>query len=143
MERFGGEKNMAKNNEKLTPELSAKFCEAIAKGHSIEGACGYVGIAFQTYRNWIIRGEKAKGGKYKQFLCDVEKAHDEATRMVEQVIIDSIPMNTQDAKWWLTKRRPELYAERTFNETKVEADVKTELLTRLERPLPELEKEED
>ena len=52
-------------------------------------------------------------------------------------------MNTQDAKWWLTKRRPELYAERTFNETKVEADVKTELLTRLERPLPELEKEED
>ena len=61
---------------KLTPELSAKFCEAIAKGHSREGACGAVDISYQTYRNWYKKGEKAKSGKFKQFKCDVDAADD-------------------------------------------------------------------
>lgn len=124
---------------KLTPELSKKFCEAIAKGHSLEGACGYVNISFQTYRNWYKKGEKAKSGKYCQFKYDVDAAKDKATHFVESVIVDNLIDNPKDAKWWLTKRRPDTYGDRTYNETKIDANVKTELLAKLERPLPELE----
>lgn len=132
-----------KYNCKLTPELSKRFCEALAKGHSILGACGYAGIHETTYYNWIHRGEKARSGKYKEFYCDVEIAKAKATEIVESVIIDNIPDNPKDAKWWLTKRRPDTYGDRTFTEAKVEADVKTELLTKLERPLPELEDDDE
>ena len=128
-----------KYNSKLTPELSDKLCEAIAKGYSIPAACSTVGIVVQTYYNWFYRGEKAKSGKYRQFYCDVNNAKDKATHFVESVIIDNIPDNPKDAKWWLTKRRPETYGDRTYTEAKIEADVKTELLAKLERPLPELE----
>ena len=133
---------MARYNMKLTPELSAKFCEAIAKGHSLEGACGAVGITFQTYRNWYVKGEEAKRGKFKQFKCDVDAAKDKATHLVEGIVIESMVNNPNDAKWWLTKRRFNIYGDRTFNETKIDADVKTEVLAKLERPLPELKDDE-
>ena len=131
---------IAKYNSKLTPELSAQFCKALRQGYSLNGACGHVGITFQTYRNWYTRGEKAKSGKYRQFKCDVDAANNTAIYNVEKVIIDNIPTNPNDAKWWLT-HRTDLYNERTYNETKIEANVKTEILTRLERPLPELKEE--
>ena len=128
-----------KYNSKLTPELSDKLCEALAKGYSIPAACSVVGIVVQTYYNWYNKGRDAKSGKFKQFFCDVNNAQDKATYSVETVIIDSIPDNPKDAKWWLTKRRPDTYGDRQYNETKIEADVKTERLSKLERPLPELD----
>ena len=128
-----------KNNAKLTDELCCKLCEALAKGHSIEGACGTVGITRQTFYNWYDRGRKAKSGKYKRFLCEVDNAQDKATHLMESIVIDSAVDNPKDAKWWLTKRRPDTYGDRQYNETKIEADVKTEILSKLERPLPELD----
>ena len=127
-----------KYNSKLSEELSDKLCEALAKGYSIPAACSVVGIVEKTYYNWYNRGLTAKSGKYKQFVCDVDNAQDKATHLMESIIIDSAVDNPKDAKWWLTKRRPETYGDRQYNETKIEADVKTELLTKLERPLPEL-----
>ena len=128
-----------KYNRKLTPELSAKLCDALSKGYSIPAACSTVGIVIQTYYNWYHKGEQAKSGRYRQFFCDVNNAQDKATHLVETVIIDSIPDNPKDAKWWLTKRRPNLYGDKVYNETTIDANVKSEILTKLERPLPELE----
>jgi hypothetical protein len=120
-----------KNNSKLTPELSAKFCEAISKGYSISGACGVTGISRQTYHNWYNRGETAKSGKYKQFKCDVDAAYDKATERAEKPIVDNIPRDSKEAKWWLIKRRQGLYGERTYNETKIDAEVKTDVTVNL------------
>ena len=131
-----------KYNSKLTPELSAKLCEALEKGYSIPAACSVVGIVKQTYFNWYNRGHEAKSGKYKQFVCDVDNAQDKATFRAEKPIIYKIPQDEQMAKWWLVKRRPDIYGDRTFNETKLEADVKTDLLEKLERPLPELDEDD-
>jgi transposase len=133
---------MAKRyNQKLTPELSARFCEAISKGYSIGAACAEVGIARKTYYNWYNRGKEAKSGKYRQFYCDVDNAEDKATHRAEKPIIDAIPHDAREAKWWLIKRRQDLYGERSFNETKVEAEITSDLLVKLERPLPELKDE--
>ena len=120
-----------KYNSKLTPQLSEKLCEALAKGHSIPSACSVVGIVENTYYNWYNRGKDAKSGKYRQFYCDANNALNEATLMVESVILDNIPDNPKDAKWWLTKRRPDIYGDRTFTETKVKADVKSEVKVNL------------
>lgn len=128
-----------KYNAKLTPELSSRFCEAISKGHSIGAACAIVGISRQTYYNWYDKGKEAKSGKYRQFYCDVDNAEDKATHRAEKPIIDAIPHDAREAKWWLIKRRQDLYGERSFNETKVEAEITSDLLVKLERPLPELE----
>ena len=129
---------MAKFNAKLTPELSKKFCEVLMKGHSINAACGKVEIAKQTFYNWYNKGKTAKSGKFKQFACDVDNAQDIAAHRLESIVIESAADNPKDAKWLLTKKFPDLYGDRTFTEAKVEADVKTEILTKLERPLPEL-----
>lgn len=120
-----------KYNSKLTPELSLKFCEAIKKGYSIPAACSVVKIVVQTYYNWYTRGEKAKSGKYREFYCDVNNAHNEATHTVETVIVNKIPEDPNEAKWWLTKRRPDIYADHTYNTTKLEADVKSEITVNL------------
>lgn len=130
------------NTDKLTPQLQEKFCEAISKGHSINGACGYVGIVEQTFYNWYNKGKESKSGKHREFYCAVDKAKEQATHLVEQTIIDAIPTDIKTAQWWLVKRRPNTYADRTYNETKLDADVKTELLATLMKPLPELEDDE-
>lgn len=131
-----------KYNRKLTPELSDKLCKALAKGYSIPAACSVAGIVVQTYYNWYNKGRDAKSGKFKQFFCDVNNAQDKATYSVETVIIDSIPDNPKDAKWWLTKRRPDTYGDRQYNETKidakVESDVTLNLLDRVKEKRQEL-----
>lgn len=131
-----------KYNKKLTPQLRNKLSEAIAKGHSIEGACGIVGINRTTYYDWYHKGENEEADEYVQFKCAMDIAHNEATHLMESIVIESAVENVKDAKWWLTKRRPETYGDRTYNETKLEADIKTKLLAKLERPLPELDKDE-
>ena len=118
-------------NSKLTPELSEKLCEALAKGYSIPAACSVVGIVENTYYNWYNRGEEAKSGKYRQFYCDANNARNKATQQVEKVILDVIPASPQDAKWWLNKHRPDIYVDRVLNETKLEADVKSEVTVNL------------
>ena len=128
-----------KYNAKLTPELSEKFCEILMKGHSINAACGEVGIVRKTFYNWYNKGKKAKSGKFKQFKCDVDNAQDIAAHKLESIVIESAADNPKDAKWLLTKKFPDLYGDRQFNETKIEADVTSELLLKLERPLPELQ----
>lgn len=122
---------MAKYNSKLTAEVCSKICEALAKGHSIKGACGYANISEVTYHNWYNRGREAKSGKYKQFVCDVDNAKARATCDVEDVIIDAIPHDVNTAKWWLVKHNPDDYGDRQFNETKLDANVKSEVTVNL------------
>lgn len=120
-----------KYNQKLTPQLSERFCEAISKGYSIGAACAEVGISRQTYYNWYEKGKNAKSGKYKQFYCDVDNAEDKATMRAEKPIIDAIPKDAKEAKWWLIKRRQSLYGERTYTEAKIDAEVKAEITVNL------------
>lgn len=111
---------MAKYNQKLTPELQAKFCEALENGDSILGACGYVGISEKTYYNWINKGKKAKRKTiYRDFLECVEKAKAKALHNFEQVITSASMEHWQAAAWMLERRHPNLYGKRE----KIEADL--------------------
>lgn len=133
---------MAKYNQKLTPELSKKFCEILMKGHSINAACGKVGIVRKTFYNWYNKGKEAKSGKFKQFVCDVDNAQDIAAHRLESIVIESAADNPKDAKWLLTKKFPDIYGDRQYNETKidatVESDVTVNLLDRVKEKRQEL-----
>ena len=70
---------------KLTPEVQERICQAIRAGNYYEAACAYAGIGYSTFRVWMIKGEKAKSGKYREFLEAVTRAEHEAeVRMVAQ-----------------------------------------------------------
>jgi uncharacterized Fe-S cluster-containing radical SAM superfamily protein len=58
---------------KLTPEVQEKICNAIRAGNYYEAACAYAGIDYSTFRRWMIKGEKAKKGKYHEFCEAVKK----------------------------------------------------------------------
>ena len=119
---------MARYNQKLTPELQEKFCEAIENGDSILGACGYVGIAEATYYNWIHKAEEAKTKtKYVKFKECVDKAKAKALHNFEQVIVSASIEHWQAAAWMLERRHPNLYGKRE----KIEADVNHKGLTGL------------
>ena len=70
---------------KLTPEVTKRLTEAIRAGNYYEAACGFAGIGYSTFRRWMLRGERAKSGKYRQFWEAVTRAELEAeVRMVAQ-----------------------------------------------------------
>jgi len=71
---------MAKKGRKpkLTPELQQEIVKAIRLGNYIEVSAACAGICKQTLYNWLRRGERAKSGKYRQFLDAVQRAVAEA-----------------------------------------------------------------
>jgi hypothetical protein len=56
----GGARIGAGRPSKLTPQLSAKLCHYLERGHTIEGATGMVGIHRDTYYGWIEHGHAAR-----------------------------------------------------------------------------------
>lgn len=76
---------MAGRPSKLTPEVKARLVQAIEAGNYYEAACGYAGITYTTFRNWMIKGENAKSGKYREFFEAITRAETVAeVRMVAQ-----------------------------------------------------------
>ncbi|MDA8087028.1 MAG: hypothetical protein M0Z75_10055 [Nitrospiraceae bacterium] len=92
---------------KLTSELQAKLCSAIAEGNYYETACKHAGIDYSTFRKWILRGEKGKeGDRFFEFCEAIKKAESEAEMKCTQVILKSAAKNWQAAAWWLERRYP-------------------------------------
>ncbi|MGI5873021.1 MAG: hypothetical protein ACOX8T_13440 [Bacillota bacterium] len=76
---------MAGRPSKLTSEVKARLVQAIEAGNYYEAACGYAGITYTTFRNWMIKGENAKSGKYREFFEAITRAETVAeVRMVAQ-----------------------------------------------------------
>lgn len=59
---------------KLTPELSAKICDAIQLCYSIEAAAALAGVHPSTIYRWKERGAKARSGIYKRFCEELDIA---------------------------------------------------------------------
>jgi len=45
---------------KLTPKLQKKFCDLVAEGNYYQPICGYCGITYACFREWMTRGEQDK-----------------------------------------------------------------------------------
>ena len=100
---------------KLTPEVQEKICNAIRAGNYYEAACGYAGIGYSTFRVWMIKGEKAKTGKYREFMDAVMRAEYEAeARMVAQWQ-KHMPEDYRAIRDFLERRYPDRWGRRNLN----------------------------
>lgn len=92
---------------KLTPEVQKRLVKAIKAGNYYEAACGFAGIHYSTFREWMIKGEKAKSGKFREFYEAIKKAENEAeVRMVAQWQ-QHMPENWQAIATFLERRYPD------------------------------------
>lgn len=97
---------------KLTPEVQERICQAIRAGNYYESACAYAGIAYSTFREWMVKGEKAKSGKYREFMEAIKKAEYEAEVRMVAMWQKHMPDNWQAIATFLERRYPDRWGKK-------------------------------
>jgi hypothetical protein len=126
---------------KLTDRLCDEICNDIKAGVPIVHAAISHGITHTTFYDWYNKGKNAKSGKFKQFHDKVEEAKSVAITLRARRIYKAGEDNWQADAWWLERVDPDNFGKKDFHDVRMEADVKTDLLEKLQRPLPELKEE--
>lgn len=98
---------------KLTPETQKRILEALSVGTTYALACQYAGITYATFRRWMVQGEQAKSGKFRDFYDAVKEAEGRAVvgwlAKIERAANEG---NWQAAAWKLERRYPEDFGRR-------------------------------
>jgi len=96
---------------KLSPEVLGRLYSAIRQGNYLEDACSYAGIDYSTFRRWMIRGEEAQSGEYREFYDAVKVL--EASVTCELVALWRTKMDSwRSIAAFLEKRFPERFGRR-------------------------------
>ena len=122
---------MAKFNE----ETCKCIVENYSEGLTITDCADIAGVARETVHRWIKKGKKARSGKYKQFYLDMKQARAKFKKHHHMKIAES--KDWKASQYLLQVTDSETYV--VTEKKQVNADVKTDLLEKLQRPLPELE----
>lgn len=124
---------------KLTPKLQKEFCDVLRAGNTRSAACAYTNISYQSFLNWLERGEEAGEGIYFDFLENVAKAESAAEIRNVALIQTAAKAGTwQAAAWWLERRRPKDYSRHTkLVHEGGDKPIKTETKDTTEPPPPE------
>lgn len=106
-------KNPVGRKTKLNDTRLKKVVEGITAGLPYDTACALAGICYQTFLNWMKRGEAAQTGKFFEFFEEVKKAE----AIAESVHIANIKKAGKDGVWqadaWMLERRfPEKWGRR-------------------------------
>jgi hypothetical protein len=121
---------MAGRKTKLTPDRTAKICQAIQLGATYDHACNYAGISMATFCEWRKSKpefseaiQKAEGNATVGWLAKIEKAANDG--------------QWQAAAWKLERRYPHEYGRRVQEITGKDGgpvevkDVRSEIARRL------------
>ena len=106
---------------KLTPATRRRLLDALRCGSHYEPACRAAGISFQTFRNWLARGEREQSGQYFDFLEAVKKAEAAAELRALRLWNKAMPDDWRAAKDFLERRHSKRWNDRqqpesaTFN----------------------------
>lgn len=88
---------------KLTPELTKRFCEAIASGLTYEGACDLVRLGTTTFYRWMEEADEAPGPK-RDFRDAVKEARAKRDQKYVAVIENAAADGTWQAAAWFLER---------------------------------------
>jgi|GEM_PF-2083673 transposase len=110
------------------PGVKEKILTALAKGATYTLACGYAGIAYQTFRDWMKKGEPLAhlfeeqiefhpDRIYYEFYCDVKRVESYAALKWLEKIDNAADVHWQAAAWKLERRHPSEYG-RVNNDVK-------------------------
>lgn len=89
---------------KLTKELTATFCDAIASGLTYDGACDLVHIHRDTFYGWMKRAEDDDGKPYSDFSDAVKEARAKRDQKYVGVIEEAAASGTWQAAAWFLER---------------------------------------
>lgn len=92
---------------KLTPAVQERLLEAIKAGSYYEEAAAYAGITYQTFRNWMIAGEKAKSGLQFEFFEAVTRAEAEAVVAAQKLWRSAFDADWRAIQAWMERRYPD------------------------------------
>jgi transposase len=95
---------------KLTNDTQTRIVQAIQLGATYEMAAQYGGIAYNTFNEWIKKGEAQRAGVYREFYEAIKEAEGKAVvgwlAKIEKAANDG---NWQAAAWKLERRYPQDY----------------------------------
>ena len=100
---------------KLTPEVTKRLTEAIRAGNYYEAACGYAGIGYSTFRAWMVKGEKAKSGKYREFVEAITRAEYEAEVRMVALWQKHMPEDYRAIRDFLERRYPDRWGRKRLD----------------------------
>lgn len=119
---------------KFNEETCKCLVDNYSKGLTITDCANIAGIDRRTVHRWIEKGEKARSGKYKQFYLEMQKAKSKFKEHHLRKIAEA--KDWRASQYLLQVTDSETYV--VTEKKQVNADVKTDLLEKLQRPLPEL-----
>ena len=122
---------------KFNEETCNCLVDNYSKGLTITDCANIAGIDRRTVHRWIEKGEKARSGKYKQFYLEMQKAKSKFKEHHLRKIAEA--KDWRASQYLLQVTDSETYV--VTEKKQVNADVKTDLLEKLQRPLPELKEE--
>lgn len=122
---------------KFNEETCKCLVDNYSKGLTITDCANIAGIDRRTVHRWIQKGEKARSGKYKQFYLEMQKAKSKFKEHHLRKIAEA--KDWRASQYLLQVTDSETYV--VTEKKQVNADVKTDLLEKLQRPLPELKEE--
>lgn len=105
-------RNKGGRPSKLTEEVKNRLLDALRMGNYYEAACAYAGVSYSTLRGWIVKGEKAKSGKYLKFLEAVRQAEAEAEARIVLQWQKAMPEDWRAAQAFLERRYPERWGKK-------------------------------
>jgi len=102
---------------KFTPEVRAKIIAAVRAGNFLDTAARYAGVEYQTFRNWMVRGEKELArlaqpnakpreseAPFVEFFETVSQAEAEAEVAAVTYWQDALPNNWQASSAFVRSR---------------------------------------
>jgi hypothetical protein len=82
--------------------------EAIKIGNYYDAACGYAGVSYKTFREWIVRGEADSKTGVRSIYADFRDAVQEAELQAEAIVVAlwraQMPNDWRAAKDFLVRR---------------------------------------
>jgi hypothetical protein len=121
---------------KLTAEVTERIVEAIKRGATYEIACNYAGITYQTFRNWMIKGEKTRRkNKFFEFFNKVKEAEGEAAyRWLAIIDKAAIEGSWQAAAWKLERRHREFKLNNQDDRDQDEINIRIQIDPKYSKP---------
>ena len=101
---------MAGRRTKLTPELQTQILNAIKAGNYDYIACMYAGIHKSTFYRWMLKGEKARKGLYKEFCDSIKKANAQSEIGAVAFVRSAMQNDWRAAITYLERKLPYMWA---------------------------------
>ena len=92
---------------KLTPAVQERLLEAVAAGSYLEEAAAYAGITYQSFRNWMLRGQRDTRGVYFEFFENVTRAESEALISAQKKWRSAFDTDWRAILAWAERRYPD------------------------------------